>query len=75
MAWKADNYSDYAAHNIRQTEKIISELKSVYGSIDGGGRYSYLFRFVDNVKKDMKRGNAISRTRGWRTPWTSGFRD
>ncbi|MFZ2196370.1 MAG: hypothetical protein WAV13_01465, partial [Thermodesulfovibrionales bacterium] len=26
--WKTGEYSDYAAHNLRQTEKIISELKS-----------------------------------------------
>ena len=53
MTWKAEDYSDYAAHNILQTEEIISKLKSVYGSVDGGGRYGYLLTFVQNLKSDM----------------------
>jgi hypothetical protein len=56
MKWKSGGYSDYAAHNIRQTEKVLAELKTKYGSIDGGGRYSYLFTFIQNLKEDLEKG-------------------
>jgi len=53
MSWKSHDFSDYAAHNIAAICTIISSLMAKYGDIDGG-RYSYLFTYIDNLKEEMK---------------------
>lgn len=54
MAWKSEEVSDYSAHNIRQSVKILVELEKASGNrIENDGRYISNIKWINTLKGNL----------------------